>query len=120
MDYHLWVEISFDAGHLWLSEDPESSCHRPGHGHRYRIRAQADGRLTVPLADKINLLRREMRRLRAELDGTVLDTMLPGVQSTPEGIAAWVLERLSDLSDSVTVSDSEDASVTISRTARRM
>lgn len=44
----------------------------------------------------------DLERITRELDGRDLDAMMPGASTTPEGIAAWILERMPQV-DVVTV-----------------
>jgi 6-pyruvoyl-tetrahydropterin synthase len=92
-DYALTYSGAFDASHV---EAAVPGCSRM-HGHTYRVMATVEGRLEP---DEYNVPRVaryaevELVDLCMELDGRDLNQMLPGVSTTPEGIAAWFLERL--------------------------
>ena len=91
MQYTATVEASFDAGHL-LPEHPQ--CGRL-HGHHYRVLATAEGLMkrTGPPVD-ITELHTALTGVSGELDGRNLNEMLPGVVTTPHGIARYIMERL--------------------------
>jgi hypothetical protein len=112
MDYLVWIEVTFIAVHR-LKTPP---CDQDIHGHRYRIRAYADGVYdpTRPLPN----LRDKLVQVRSELEGHDLGLMLVGVISTPEGIAAWALDRLQCAA--VRVMQDEDAAVTLYRSPKRI
>jgi 6-pyruvoyltetrahydropterin/6-carboxytetrahydropterin synthase len=93
MDYSVLIEDTFDAGHT-VEGHPE--CARL-HGHRYRIQVEATLRFE-PVRRQVTdttPLQQSVREACAELEGRLINDMLPGVVPTPDGIAAWFMERLS-------------------------
>jgi len=105
-----WVQISFSAAHAAYHDEFESSLH----GHRYMVRAYLEAKYDPILPPKLDELRTAMKALRYELHGTTIDHMLPGVSTTPAGIAAWMLERLPQCS-AVRVSADDDSATMVSR-----
>jgi 6-pyruvoyl-tetrahydropterin synthase len=88
----IWVQINFDAAHApsgWTCRDTSGL-----HGHRYMIRAYRSEPLVEGRDHKQDDLRSAMFALREELQGTIIDHLLPGVSTHPLGIATWVLERI--------------------------
>ncbi len=83
----------FDAGHTVKDLDP---CARPGHGHHYDVRVAVTGDLDPktgwPRAS--DDLVQALESLCEELHGEDLNAMIPGVATTPLGIAAYIRERL--------------------------
>lgn len=95
VDYAFTAKASFDASHTVPGYPGCSALH----GHTWRVSVSVGG----PLEPDENGLRRvalsdslenDLRRLMEELDERDLVAMLPGVVTTPEGVAAWILERL--------------------------
>jgi 6-pyruvoyl-tetrahydropterin synthase len=66
----------------------EPGCERQ-HGHSYLVTGGKQ-------------LQEELDRLLVEIHHKDLDTMMPGSITTPEGIAAWIVERLSQRVDRLT------------------
>lgn len=91
MLYRAWVQINFDSGHAPV-ENPCPNTSGP-HGHRYSVRVYVE-RDYEPKRLDISEVRQALFGIREELQGTVIDTMLPGVDTSPSGIGVWVLERL--------------------------
>jgi 6-pyruvoyl-tetrahydropterin synthase len=86
------VSESFEAGHQL--DDPVA-C-RWAHGHRWTVSVTVDGTLDpkkVYVVDHGALLA-ALRVVVDELRDRNLDDMLPGVRSTPEGLAIYFHERL--------------------------
>ena len=112
MDYLVWVQINFLSVHR-LKSPP---CDQDVHAHAYSIRAYADGVYdpTRNLPD----LHEALIQIRSELYGHDLNLMLIGTISTPEGIAAWALDRLQCAA--VRVMQDEDAAVTLYRSPKRI
>jgi 6-pyruvoyl-tetrahydropterin synthase len=73
------VSGSFRASHT------HSMCSPTIHGHDWRMSVRAEAGVAM---------RPFLSMLLAELDLRDLNTMVVGATSTPEGIAAWALERL--------------------------
>lgn len=89
MNISEWSQVSFDAGHA--ADCPNTTGF---HGHRYLIRAYIHGPYDPKRPSLIDEVRLKLADIRTELQGTVIDQMLPGVTTTKAGIAAWVLERI--------------------------
>jgi len=94
VDYMQSAEIKFDASH---QVDKVPGC-KMLHGHTFTVRAAVSGNLE---ADEEGVRRvqyyedlAQLENLREELDERHLNDMMPGVVTTPEGVAAWFLERL--------------------------
>jgi len=74
-------------------------CER-GDGHTWKVWVGVTGPLEKTADSDIRRvrnsvdLRADMLRVVAEIDGRHLEDMMPGVLTTTEGIAAWLLERL--------------------------
>jgi len=86
------VTVPFEAGHQ-LDLD---GCKWVGHGHRWTVAVTVEGSLD---AQKMYVV--DHYRLLAAVDEVVrelrdhnLNDMLPGVKSTPEGLAIYFHERL--------------------------
>lgn len=95
-DYSVTVQAYFDASHV---VEDMAGCSTL-HGHTWLVRAAIEG----PLEQDENGLYRvreldvlpqhALDLLMQELDGRHLNDMLPATLTTPEGVAAWFLERL--------------------------
>lgn len=86
------VTVPFEAGHQL---DDLDGC-KWNHGHRWTISVTVQGTLDakkVYVVDHYVLLG-AVREIVMELQGRNLDDMLPGVRTTPEGIAIYFHERL--------------------------
>jgi len=88
-------------------------------GHRFVVTAT----VAVGSGYDIDEVRGHLAAIRAELHARVIETMLPGVDSSVIGLAAWAFERLSGpLPKLESVSVSEDDALgptgTVSRTIR--
>jgi hypothetical protein len=79
------ASVTFDAGHR-AALPPACSFSR--HGHRWEIRAFAEG------DEYLSVLMEQISAIANELRNRDLDEMLPGVPATPTGIAAYVRERI--------------------------
>ena len=92
MDYSVQIEDTFEAGHIL---EGTRDCARQ-HGHRYRVEVAADLRFEPVRRQVTDIepLRKALTDICAELDGRWLNDMIPGVLPTPDGIAAWFMERL--------------------------
>lgn len=112
MDYLVWTQINFMSVHR-LKTPP---CDQDIHGHCYRVRAYSDG--TYDPTRQLPDLREALIQVRSELEGHDLGLMLVGVISTPEGIAAWALDRLQCAA--IRVMQDEDAAVTLYRSPKRI
>lgn len=110
MNHSSWVQISFEAGHKLI---PCNGMVDP-HGHRYLVRGFIERKYDPIIPPKLDELRDKMTEIRNELHGAIIDDMLPGVATTPGGIAAYLLERLM-LCDAVEVRPDESTSVTLYR-----
>jgi len=84
------VERTFDAGHVIPGH---STCGFEGHGHRFRVRITMAGSQASPPWDPASL-DDELTLLLAEVEGKSLNSMLPGMDHGPEGIAMWIIERM--------------------------
>ena len=114
MEYLGWIEINFAAGHA-PSEDP---C--PWHpdnpsGHFYRIRGYCEGKYDPSRRQPMEDLRAKLLAIREEFAGQIIDQMMPGASTSPAGIAAYMLERLSPEAISVRVMVDEESAMQISR-----
>jgi len=74
----------------------EPGCDRL-HGHTYLVTAAAEGPFEPKTGHAVGGkgIKEHLEALLVELDRKDLDTMMPGGITTPEGIAAWLVERLS-------------------------
>lgn len=90
MEVYHSVERTFDAGHVIPGH---STCGFEGHGHRFKVRISMAGSQQSPLWDPASL-DDELTLLLAEVEGKSLNTMLPGMDHGPEGIAMWIIERM--------------------------
>lgn len=93
MDTSISAKATFDAGHTIPKLE---RCARPNHGHQWTVFAAVSGDLNPDTgfprgAEK---LPDSLDKLAAELSGESLDELLPGVTSSPLGIAASFLEKL--------------------------
>lgn len=79
------ASVTFDAGHRAA---PPDECDISHHGHRWEIRATADGE------EYISEMRNGLLAIGDELRNRDLAEMLPGVLLTPTGMAAYVRERI--------------------------
>lgn len=78
------TSVTFDAGHRTALPP---LCSLSPHGHRWEVRAVAEAPDLVTLMD-------QLQAIASELQNRDLGEMLPGVPSTPAGIAAYVRERI--------------------------
>jgi 6-pyruvoyl-tetrahydropterin synthase len=115
------AETAFDASHRVAGYEPCAF----GDGHSWTVFAQCAGELDpktgwvhgsvgLPLA---------LERICSEYDRTNLDAMMPGVVTTPLGIASHILERLALQFPHLTmvrVECSDHTAGEIRRTARRL
>lgn len=93
MLYQTSARVSFEAGHHVVGH---SECAVMGHGHRWAIIVAVTGGLdpkTMQVVDHGDLLS-ALRSVVDEVAGRNLNDMLPGVTTTPEGIATYMKERL--------------------------
>ena len=102
-----WAQISFDAGHAAPHDETAAN-----HGHRYLIRVY--WQQVYDPRKPVKMDRAALAAIRDELAGQVLDTMLPAVETTPAGIAAWILERIPSAS-AAQVSADADAATKVER-----
>ena len=79
------ASVTFDAGHR-TALPPD--CYVSQHGHRWEVKAAADGEQALPA------LLEHLATIANELRNRDLNTMLPGVTPTPTGLAAYVRERI--------------------------
>lgn len=115
----LTVYGHFEAGHL-LSHRP---CDKPGHGHTWKVAASLTADVDRETGEPrgAESLAEDLRSVLFEIDGRNLNEMLPGVQPTANGVAAWILERISGLHPQITsveVWQGEDHSGRVSRVPR--
>jgi len=96
--YAVTVQAHFDASH---QIEGMTGCDRR-HGHTWCVRATVVGEREV---DEQGVLRVaglsvdpdwRLQLIANELDCRDLDEMLPAVITTPEGVAAWFLERIAE------------------------
>lgn len=92
MHYSVRISGEFDSAHS-LVNDPD---HGRVHGHGYRVEVQADLRFEAQRRQVTDTkpLQEAVASLCRELDGRNLNEMLPGVVSTPDGVASYFMERL--------------------------
>lgn len=93
MKHTTTVTVPFEAGHQL---DHLEACRWPGHGHRWTVSVTVEGGLdpqTMYVVDHHQLLG-AVRGVVDELRDHSLNDMLPGVRSTPEGLAIYFHERL--------------------------
>jgi len=92
MEYTVRIQGEFDAGHV-VEGDPE--CGRQ-HGHRYRVEVESPLRFepTRRTVTDTRPLQKAVTDLCDELEGRHLNSMIPGVRPTPDGIGTWFMERL--------------------------
>lgn len=86
------VRETFEAAH----RIPDSRMCRDGHGHRWTVEVTVAGTLDpkkVFVVDHGDLLA-ALGSIISEFALRDLDDMLPGVRSTPEGLAMYIRERL--------------------------
>lgn len=108
----VWVQINFDAAHNpvgWVC--PYTSGM---HGHRYSIRAYRSSHYVEASAHSTPDLRESLLAIRTELQGTVIDNMMVGADTSLMGIATWMLERL-PLATAIRVSTEDDEAVEVHR-----
>lgn len=108
------VQSRFSASHV-IEGHPV--CGRV-HGHAWVVSATVDGPVSpkTGAVDGSSDLATGLAHVIVELDHKHLNDMLPGVVPTPEGIAAWVHERLllaSPRLTSVTVDDGDYAATLV-------
>lgn len=85
------VEATFEFG----ASHTAASCEHSD-GHLWIVTATIDGDINWRTGMVIEpaILVDAFHRLVTELSGTNLNDMLPGVTTTPEGLAAYIRERL--------------------------
>jgi 6-pyruvoyltetrahydropterin/6-carboxytetrahydropterin synthase len=116
MEYSVRIRGEFESGHI-ISGDPE--CGRI-HGHRYSVEVEASLKFD-PAKRQTNdtaPLQHAVREICRELDRRSINEMIPGISPTPDGIAAWFIERLIlafPRIRRVTVSESPHCAFTVSR-----
>jgi 6-pyruvoyl-tetrahydropterin synthase len=93
----------FDASHT-IKDDPQCGT---DHGHTYEVIAHVTGDVEIDIFGIVRIqgaenLREQVETIAGELDHRNLEAMMPGVQTTPEGVANWILERI-PTADTVTV-----------------
>lgn len=86
------VMVPFEAGHQL--DDPDG-C-RWAHGHRWTVSVTVEGTLDAKKVYVVDhhYLRNTVFGVVAELVDRNLNDMLPGVRTTPEGLAIYFRERL--------------------------
>jgi 6-pyruvoyltetrahydropterin/6-carboxytetrahydropterin synthase len=120
MEYSVQVRGEFESGHI-ISGDAE--CGRL-HGHRYSVEVEAPLKFDAAKRQTTDTapLRHAVREMCRELDHRSINEMIPGVSPTPDGIAAWFLERLMlafPRVRRVTVSESPQCAFTVTREVNR-
>ena len=95
VDYAYTARASFDSSHR-VPGYP--GCDYP-HGHTWNVAVTVTGALEPDENDirRVNLsedIVYDLTLVIDEIDGRDLDAMLPGISTIPEGVAAWILERL--------------------------
>jgi hypothetical protein len=114
MNYLGWVQIAFEAGHAPV-EDPCPDHPNNASGHMYRIRAYCEGKYDPTRRQPMDVLKDNLAAIRSEFAGQIIDQMMPGASTSPAGIAAYMLERLSPEAISVQVRVGENEAMEISR-----
>ena len=87
------ASATFEAGHTISAS---AHCARPGHGHHYEAKVVVSGDLDPETGwprGTVNLCL-DLDELTAELDGENLNELLPGVVTSPLGIATYIQEQL--------------------------
>lgn len=116
MDITGLVMAHFSASHL-IPDDPLCSWN---HGHAWTVIIAVRGH--AYRKDGVGFERDIIARLRAITDEfhlRDLNVLLPGVASTPEGMAVYLYERLNDQAvTAITVRADEDYGATVEFTAR--
>jgi len=114
LQYTGLARAEFEAGHQ-LDSPPR--CSRL-HGHRYGVEVEVEGRLNhkTSLAVDLDALAESLSALCAELRDRDLNEMMPGVITTPYGVAAWIMERLLATWPVTRVSVTESGSTTATAT----
>jgi 6-pyruvoyl-tetrahydropterin synthase len=90
--FQVSVATTFEGGHVL---DGHSLCGKGPHGHSWTVTATVEGTtarsgLVVDPAD----FRAALAAVTDELDGREIVDMAPGIVPSPEGVAAYVAERL--------------------------
>ena len=112
MDIDYKAKSRFDASHAPIGVP---GC-RNGDGHTWHVSAGASGPLErvesgIFLVRGSGGLRTELLAVVAEINGRHLEDMMPGVLTTNEGIAAWLLERLPTAHEVTVETRTESATV---------
>ena len=92
MQYLTTIERTFSAFHQ-IPGHPTCSY---VHGHRWTVSVTVSGHYEarVGLSVDVPQLTTEFEAIMAELHLKPLNEMLPGVITTPHGLASWIMERL--------------------------
>lgn len=118
MQYFGTAKTEFDASHQ-IFESPR--CSRL-HGHRYLVEAECIGRLDPKTSSALDLSQfaTDLSMIAEELRFRHLPDMMPGVTTTPFGIASWFMERLlaSWPVIRVSVSETPNTTATVTREVR--
>ncbi len=95
MSYELSQRFHFDAAHTLLREiDADSSKRIHGHTYWGEVLLRGEPDAATGMVTDLGLVRREIERLRGELDHAFLDE-LPGLGiPTLENLCRFILERL--------------------------
>lgn len=101
-DYHPSVEREFDVGHDAI--EGSGFCRFDGHGHHVRVRVTVRGTFDprVGRSYRVDELEHDLDLLVSELAGKNLAKMMPGSMPTPEGLAVWIVERLTGAHPKIT------------------
>lgn len=115
MDVTSIAKARFDASHT------ADSCSRHD-GHSWKVRAEVKGQLDPRTGQARGSagLESELTRIVLEIDDGNLDEMMPGANTTPEGVAAWLIERLSPSHPKVTAVEVEMGQYRAARVEREI
>lgn len=95
MSYELSQRFYFDAAHTLLREiDADSSKRIHGHTYHAEVYLQGEPDPATGMVVDLGLVRREIERLRTELDHAFLDNIAGLAPATLENLCRFILERL--------------------------
>ncbi len=95
MSYELSQRFYFDAAHTLLREiDADSSKRIHGHTYHAEVYLQGEPDPATGMVVDLGLVRREIDRLRTELDHAFLDDIAGLAPATLENLCRFILARL--------------------------
>jgi 6-pyruvoyl-tetrahydropterin synthase len=94
-DFYPSVERELDVGHDRVERLP--TCQYDGHGHHLRVCVTARGLFDPArgVSYRVDDLDASLEAIVRELHGKSLNKMMPGSAPTPDGLALWIMERMS-------------------------